>query len=255
MSIDATALATSPEPSRPATPSREASDLGRQAWQREMERAQTESWFKQQAAARQSGPLPKAMPAYRPGAAPVDRPAACGVTPPHPVFAWAPARAAAHVVVHPAASASATPPTAAQAGANGTMANADAELPVPVVAPAAASVPPNGCPAMDRLAACATEPGGAPAVLLDIDGVAAPVRVHVQWDEGVVRVWVGVDAAHAEHLPRVASMVTRWLAGQGVRVMNLTCNGEAWPVDTSFFDSKRPDADAVIHITEITRTF
>jgi hypothetical protein len=98
-------------------------------------------------------------------------------------------------------------------------------------------------------------PTEASMVQLPLHGVAEPVRVHVQWQDGVAHVWVGVDAAHAGHLPRVAETVTRWLAGQGIRVASLTCNGEPWPTDTALFESRRPDADAVMHITETTREF
>ncbi|KQV92869.1 hypothetical protein [Rhizobacter sp. Root1221] len=249
MSIDPAAQAGQADPARSPTTARAPADPARLAWQREMERAQTETWFKKQTAP-PPGPDARARGDGRPAQAPANPSIARTVAPPHPVFTWAPAQEAGQVAVD-----SAGHQGRALAG-TAEFAAATASRPFAIGGPAAAPVPAplNVRPSAPNLIT-GPAPTEAPAVLLQLADVAEPVRVHVQWDDGVARVWVGVDAAHADHLPRVAGMVTRWLAGQGIRVASLTCNGEPWPTDTAFFDSRRPDADAVIHITETTREF
>lgn len=246
--IDPAAQAGQADPARSSTPARAAADPARLAWQREMERAQTEAWFKKPSPP--PGPGPRAHGDGRLAQAPVDPSSTRTVTPPHPVFTWTPAQEAGQVAVesarHQVPALASASEFAAVAASRPWAAGGSAAAPVP----APLSVRPS---APNRVAGPA--PTEAPPVLLQLADVAEPVRVHVQWDDGVARVWVGVDAAHAGHLPRVAEMVTRWLAGQGVRVTSLTCNGEPWPTDTAIFDSRRPDADAVIHITETTREF
>ena len=103
-----------------------------------------------------------------------------------------------------------------------------------------------------------TVPAGAThATLLPFAGAATPLRVHLQWDGDTAHVWVGADASHVAHLPQVAAAVTRWLAGQGIRVAQLTCNGASWPTDAPP-QSFAAHALADVHITsieDITREF
>jgi hypothetical protein len=58
-------------------------------------------------------------------------------------------------------------------------------------------------------------------------GPREPVRTHVEQVDGGVRVWLGADA---QALPAVDAMVAQlqqWFAGQGIRLLNLVCNGRS----------------------------
>ena len=51
------------------------------------------------------------------------------------------------------------------------------------------------------------------------------LRMHAEWTDAGVRVWLGADA---QSLPDVAALTTqlqRWLAGQGMSLLGLVCNG------------------------------
>ena len=51
------------------------------------------------------------------------------------------------------------------------------------------------------------------------------LRVHAEWSDAGVRVWLGADA---QGLPDVAALtlqLQRWLAGQGMSLIGLVCNG------------------------------
>jgi len=57
-------------------------------------------------------------------------------------------------------------------------------------------------------------------------GRREPIRWHLQWDGGHARVWFGLDAEHAQHATQLAGQVQRWLEAQGIRVRSLVCNGK-----------------------------
>jgi hypothetical protein len=53
-----------------------------------------------------------------------------------------------------------------------------------------------------------------------------PVRVHADWSEQGVRVWLGIDGAAAGSAPMLARQLQRWLGSQGIRTLSITCNGK-----------------------------
>ena len=52
-----------------------------------------------------------------------------------------------------------------------------------------------------------------------------PVRLYAEWSDLGVKVWLGTDADQAQRLPILAQQVQQWVAGQGVRLLALVCNG------------------------------
>lgn len=53
-----------------------------------------------------------------------------------------------------------------------------------------------------------------------------PVRVHADWSEEGVRVWLGMDGAAAGSAGMLARQLHRWLGSQGIRTLSITCNGK-----------------------------
>ncbi len=243
--------------------SRSSNDLSRQAWRREMERAQSQAWFKQaQQSTGQDGDEPAARTAgMRPAGAAL-RPAAVA-----PVMRLSPAlaaqppgRHAGALVAEPYATRLAPPTTSA-------LRNAGMEVRVSVASPTPVSLhtlPPSG----PELSPIVAPPENRPisTIALKVDGAQEPVRVHMQWEGDAAKVWVGLNAEHAARLPHIADMVMRWLSGQGLRVLSLVCNGQVWAggpdaAAPSFSDSfsasarppsAQPDRDAFIQIIATT---
>lgn len=81
----------------------------------------------------------------------------------------------------------------------------------------------------------------------------SPVRVHVQWQGDTAQVWIGLDARSAPPPAEVAGAVVRWLRDQGLRAGRITCNGAALAVPDTPHPSTRPAVDVVAHLT--TREF
>jgi hypothetical protein len=52
-----------------------------------------------------------------------------------------------------------------------------------------------------------------------------PIRLHADWSEEGVRLWLGMDPALAESLRAITAQLQRWLSAQGVRVLSISCNG------------------------------
>ncbi len=53
-----------------------------------------------------------------------------------------------------------------------------------------------------------------------------PVRLHAEWSEAGVKVWLGTDVDQLPNVPVLAQQVQQWLAGQGERLLALVCNGQ-----------------------------
>lgn len=230
----------------PPSAARGSTTPSRLAWQREMERAQSETWF--QHAAPGHPPSGANATHARGAAAPPSDALAQRPAPPQPVLSWSaapptpPAPQLAGAIVTESLSTTA-PPSRSEVGVG-------APLPaMPGEPNVSAERDEPSLPRMDRSAPV----GPRQPVLLRATGGGDPVRVHVQWDGDAARVWVGVDAAHALQLPEVAGMVVHWLSGQGIRVQEVVCNGKALrlpaPASRLSPHSARPDAGVVMHIT------
>jgi len=61
-----------------------------------------------------------------------------------------------------------------------------------------------------------------------LPGSHEPVRLHVQYEGETAKVWMGLDGSHEAHLPQLASLVSECLQGQGLRVISVVCNGQTF---------------------------
>lgn len=71
-------------------------------------------------------------------------------------------------------------------------------------------------------------PNGAWITSVTLPGSREPVRLHVQYEGETAKVWVGLDGSHEAHLPQLASLVSECLQGQGLRVISVVCNGKTF---------------------------
>jgi hypothetical protein len=74
------------------------------------------------------------------------------------------------------------------------------------------------------------EPARIPAasgVPVAADTRAADVRVHAQWTQDGVLVWIGIDRDAAMPLAALHAGLAGWLAEHGLRLAGLVCNGRA----------------------------
>ncbi|WP_459569037.1 hypothetical protein [Cupriavidus sp. 8B] len=55
----------------------------------------------------------------------------------------------------------------------------------------------------------------------------APVRLHAEWTDEGVRIWLGVDYNQVQSLPEITQRLERLLADSGTRLIGLVCNGRA----------------------------
>ena len=55
---------------------------------------------------------------------------------------------------------------------------------------------------------------------------ASPVRLHADWSEDGVRLWLGMDASASSNLAGITAHLQRWMAAQGMRVLSISCNGQ-----------------------------
>jgi hypothetical protein len=53
-----------------------------------------------------------------------------------------------------------------------------------------------------------------------------PIRVHADWSEDGVRLWLGMDASALASLEQITRQLQAWLNAQGVRLRSLSCNGQ-----------------------------
>jgi hypothetical protein len=62
---------------------------------------------------------------------------------------------------------------------------------------------------------------------------AEPIRVHADWSEQGVRLWLGMDAAALDSLDQITLQLQAWLAAQGLRLRSMACNGRFLVPDAS----------------------
>ena len=53
----------------------------------------------------------------------------------------------------------------------------------------------------------------------------SPIRLHADWSEDGVRLWLGMDASCATDLPSITAHLQRWMSAQDVRLLSVVCNG------------------------------
>jgi hypothetical protein len=85
------------------------------------------------------------------------------------------------------------------------------------------SLQPNAPP--QRTAGPANRPLKVPQ-MLEADAAAEPIRVHADWSEDGVRVWLGMNAGALDSLEQITTGVQAWLNAQGLRLRSLSCNGQ-----------------------------
>ena len=54
---------------------------------------------------------------------------------------------------------------------------------------------------------------------------AEAIRVHAQWSQQGVRLWLGIDRSAMDSLQPIAEQLQRWIAQQGLRLRSISCNG------------------------------
>jgi len=222
----------------------------RLAWQREMERAQGETWFKKPLPERPNQSRPSPLP-NQPEPQPSQPPSNRGTASPMAVTSaerfrrdtpWLtavtggsgePATRAAGATASPAP-ANLTPEDSVSgrdvlAGALHTLASVAGQAEIRT---GLTEVDPKANRAADLSSSNSRELAEPPPT-----GRRDPIRWHVQWDGDRARIWFGLDAEHAEHAVQLASQVQRWLESQGVRVLSLVCNGKL------VFDQPSPRPD------------
>ncbi|HEX7638415.1 MAG TPA: hypothetical protein VF457_08470 [Burkholderiaceae bacterium] len=61
-----------------------------------------------------------------------------------------------------------------------------------------------------------------------------PLRVHAEWSDAGVRVWLGADAQGQDQVAAATRQLQEWLSAQGTRLLSVVCNGRSvWPVPGS----------------------
>lgn len=69
-----------------------------------------------------------------------------------------------------------------------------------------------------------------PASTAPHDAAAAderePLRVHAEWSDAGVRVWLGADANGLAEIDSVTRQLQQWLGSQGTRLLGVVCNGK-----------------------------
>ncbi|SEK92954.1 hypothetical protein SAMN05216359_10415 [Roseateles sp. YR242] len=243
------------------TPPRRDDEPARDAWQREMERAQANTWFHHESGeAADSTASRTGQPASAQASA-AAQPASVR-TQPQPPLPWSGMSATS---LCPSVAAAAGPAAGSVVAPTEALARSEAQDGL-----AAAATPEQPRRSGDMLSrtsstlatpATATSPDAlaaeAQALAEGLGTPESPVRVHVQWKDKTAHVWVGIDARVTAPQAEVAGTVVRQLREQGLRVGRLICNGTELPVpDPDPVLSKpasRPGPDVVAHIT--TREF
>jgi hypothetical protein len=62
-----------------------------------------------------------------------------------------------------------------------------------------------------------------PLVERDVD---QPIRLHADWSDDGVRLWLGMRADLVVGIDSLTAQLQRWMAAQGVRVLSISCNGK-----------------------------
>jgi hypothetical protein len=63
------------------------------------------------------------------------------------------------------------------------------------------------------------------------NAAAEPIRVHADWSEEGVRVWLGMDSGALDSLEQITTQLHAWLNAQGLRLRSLSCNGQTLSED------------------------
>ncbi|MBC7603857.1 MAG: hypothetical protein H7255_14515, partial [Ramlibacter sp.] len=54
----------------------------------------------------------------------------------------------------------------------------------------------------------------------------APIRLHADWSEEGIRIWLGMHSKLLPHLEAITAHLQRWIAAQGLKMLSLSCNGQ-----------------------------
>lgn len=237
LSIATSPFETGPNASSTAAPAPQGDASSRQAWQREMERVQAERWFRHEAGSTASAPEgPQLCTAS--SCAPEARQES---RQPRPPLAWAGVKADPGRALRPGFGNGALSGTMYWVGpASGADTpreclgeqEALAVMP-PDVRPGGRALP--GAVSKERQEAFA-HAAGTQDLPQDLQE-RPPVRVHVQWNDGVAHVWVGVDTPADSERSAVVLAVLRQLRDQGMTVGRLTCNGSEVLIDPGHQDA------------------
>ncbi|OWQ46381.1 hypothetical protein CDL60_12915 [Roseateles noduli] len=254
----------------------------KEAWQREMERAQTRDWFRHDAAPTSASGSTAADLSRRsaaPATAPTSKPL------PRPPVPWMDVSTAVAETARPAGAAAADRVASSQIGTPSarralptidgepdlrsvdhetglrartpsTREASTADIAANEATRAAGAAGGTDTSAIDagRLAGyLGASPSPSPSPSPSQSQTRSPVRVHVQWQGDTAQVWIGLDARSAPPAAEVAGAVVRWLRDQGLRAGRITCNGAALAVPDTPHPSTRPAVDVVAHLT--TREF
>lgn len=201
--------------------SRAGSDAG--SWRREMERAQTQDWFRGAVAYAEHGAGGAqgvmAERAAEPTALPHRHAEMAGT-----ITASAQRVAMQAMRIGLEAGAFVTAPLEAGAEAGGSSGTqGQTVVATPEAMRAAATGTPAAHPAGEGgwLARIGTGQAGDASEAL-------PLRLHLEVDEAGARLWVGTTAASGEQIDQAVAEVRRRLAMRGITLTDVTCNGKPW---------------------------
>ena len=240
MTITTTTATVVPSQAPRGTGMRTGDGTEREAWQREMERAQARDWFRGAAA---DTPAAPAETHTRRGAAAQARPHMARACLPQAPVAWT------TVTPLPPAAIPADPEQSGHtAWARPPSADGDDTF-------AGSTAAPDALTHTDRRTVddrVRTAIASRRAIENTIPGRdAPPVRAYVEWQGGTAHVWIGVDARGSAQLAAIAEAVVQRLRDQGLRIGRLVCNGTEHPMPASITSnpSTTSEADVVVHIT------
>lgn len=221
-----------PRDAQPRPASAGEQDSQRLSWQREMERAQSDAWFKPQLPSGQPSAQPPNGRAGPPPGAPQRRASAHAAVPGHapwqrPLTPVTAAAASPSSSAHASTAAGAVPHTTpSPQGA--------AALSPSTLGGQAGSAPSARAAAVPLFGSMAPRPANTADA-----GQQPPLRVHAEWQGDTVRLWLGLDASLAGDAEQLAAHVHGWLRQQGLRALSVVCNGQVLHDATA----TRPDTD------------
>jgi hypothetical protein len=73
-----------------------------------------------------------------------------------------------------------------------------------------------------------------------------PIRLHADWSEEGVRLWLGMDASHLGSLELINAQLQRWLSTQGLKLLSMSVNGRT-------VDQAHQPNDSDVYEAEIER--
>jgi len=215
---------------------KQGDDSRAQAWRREMERAQLDGWLSHGVLGRHTVPAAAQVSLVAPKVP---------VSPPIP-----PGRAAArHVVPPPAVAFPARPAAPVPTGESSSV---DGATGAPKSAPSSfnsaglrkalqrfgvieavtavhSSLGPEFSFSLQARSTVGLGPSARPVKVpaaAATDAPVQPIRVHAEWTEDGVRLWLGMDAGALSALDQITLQLQAWLGAQGLRLRSLSCNGQ-----------------------------